>query len=108
MFLEHPLLRDEVEEVLAGVGPLHDDDEAVHPLEVIHQPHHAWAGAQQVKQTHLQGNFVISNLSEINIYYLLGNWRTVGLVYITILIFALIGNGKGKKSFENKLLCADK
>ena len=67
LFLEHPLLRNEVEEVLAGVGPLHDDDEAVHPLEVVHQPHHAWAAAQHVKQTHLQGNFVISNLSEINI-----------------------------------------
>ena len=86
MFLEHPLLRNEVEEVLAGVGPLHDDDEAVHPLEVVHQPHHARAAAQHVKQTHLQGNFVISNLSEINIYYLLGN---SGIGLITKVIFAL-------------------
>ena len=45
LLLEHPLLGDEVEEVLAGVGPLHDDDEAVYPLEVVHQPHHAGATA---------------------------------------------------------------
>ena len=62
LLLKHPLLGDEVEEVLAGVWPLHDDDEAVDPLEVVHQPHHSGAAAQQVKQTHLQGNFVISNL----------------------------------------------
>ena len=62
LLLKHPLLCDEVEEVLAGVWPLHDDDEAVHPLEVVHQPHHAGAAAQQVKQAHLQGDFVISNL----------------------------------------------
>ena len=36
LLLKHPLLGDEVEEVLAGVGPLHDDDEAVDSLEVIH------------------------------------------------------------------------
>ena len=45
LLLEHPLLCDKVEEVLAGVGPLHDDDEAVYPLEVVHQPHHAGAAA---------------------------------------------------------------
>ena len=62
LLLEHPLLGDEVEEVLAGVRSLHDDDEAVDSLEVVHQPHHAGAAAQHVKQAHLQGNFVISNL----------------------------------------------
>ena len=53
LLLEHPLLCDEVEEVLAGVWPLHDYDEAVDPLEVVNQPHHAGAAAQQVKQTNL-------------------------------------------------------
>ena len=62
LLLENSLLRDKVEEVFTRIGPLHDDDEAVNPLEIVHEPHHPWAGAQQVKQTHLQGNFVISNL----------------------------------------------
>ena len=62
LLLKHALLSDEVEEVLAGVRPLHHDDEAVDPLEVVHEPHHPRASAEQVQQTDLQWNLVIPDL----------------------------------------------
>ena len=45
LLLEHSLLCDKVEKVFARVGPLHDDDEAVDPLEIVYEPHHPWAAA---------------------------------------------------------------
>ena len=62
--LEDALLCDEVEEVLARFGPLHDDDEGVVALKVVDEPDHAGDVGDAVHEADLQGHLVQSNLQE--------------------------------------------
>ena len=60
--LQHTLLRDEVEEVLAGLGALHHDDEGVVALEVVDEPDDAGDAGHAVHETDLQGDAVHADL----------------------------------------------
>ena len=62
VFLEDALLGDEVEEVLAGLGPLHHDDEGVVALEVVDEPDDAGDAGHPVHQADLQGHAVQPDL----------------------------------------------
>ena len=64
VFLKDAFLCDEVEEILAGLGPLHDDDEGVMALKVVDKPDHAGDIGDAVHEAHLQGDLVQSNLQE--------------------------------------------
>ena len=45
---------DEIEEILAWLGPLHDDDEAVGPLEVVDEADDAADASEAGQQANLQ------------------------------------------------------
>ena len=62
VFLEDALLCDEVEEVLARLGPLHDDDEGVMALKVVDESDNARDVGDPVHEADLQGNLVQSDL----------------------------------------------
>lgn len=62
LFLQHSLLGDKVKQILAGLRPLHHDDEAVVPLEEVEQLNHAVHGADPVHEANLQRNPFQPNL----------------------------------------------
>ena len=62
VLLEHALLCDEVEEVLARLGPLHDNDEGVVALKVVDESDHPGHVGHAVHEADLQGHLVQSNL----------------------------------------------
>ena len=62
VLLEHALLGDEVEEVLARLRPLHDDDEGVVALKVVDESDHAGHVGHAVHEADLQGHLVQSDL----------------------------------------------
>ena len=64
LFLQHSLLCDEVEEILARVGSLHDDDETVGSFEVINEFDDSRTMLEYVEQTDLKRNTIITNLNE--------------------------------------------
>ena len=66
LLLEEALLGDEVEEVLAGLGPLHDDDVGVVALEAVDQLDHAGhpAAGDHVHEAHLQRDTLPAHLGE--------------------------------------------
>ena len=64
LLLEHPLLCDKVEEVLAGVGPLHDDDEAVVSLEEVNKFDDTFHVGNSLHQTNLKWNSVHTDLDK--------------------------------------------
>merc|ERR1719471_724390 len=49
--------------VFAGFRSLHDDDEAVHSLEVVDQLDNAGAASENMEETDLQWNSVLANMS---------------------------------------------
>ena len=66
LFLQHSLLCDEVEEILARLGSLHDDDEAVVSLEEVEQLDNAINTSNSLHQTNLQRNLLQTNLKDEN------------------------------------------
>ena len=64
VLLEDAFLCDEVEEVLARLGSLHDNDEGVMALEVVNKPDDAADPGHTVHEAHLQGHLVQPDLEE--------------------------------------------
>ena len=64
VLVQRSLLRDEVEEVLDGLRPLHDQDEGVWTLECIQQFDDAADGLRLAEQTHLHGDVVSVHLED--------------------------------------------
>ena len=46
----HALLRDVVEEVLAGLGPLHDDDEGVVAFKAVNELDDSWGAGDDIHE----------------------------------------------------------
>ena len=67
VLLKDALLCDEVEKVLAGLGPLHHDDEGVVALEVVDEADDAGDVGDAVHEAHLQGNLVQPDLQDEDI-----------------------------------------
>ncbi len=62
LLLKHALLRDVVKEVLAGLGPLHDNDEGVMTFKAVDQLDHSRSAGDNVHQAHFQGDPLTANL----------------------------------------------
>ena len=62
LLLQHSFLSDEVEQVLAGLGPLHHNNEGVVSFKVIDEADHARDSTHTVHQTNLQRHLIKPNL----------------------------------------------
>ena len=62
LLFKNSFLCDEVKEVLARLGPLHDNDEGVMALEVVDESDNAGDVGDPVHEADLQGNLVQSDL----------------------------------------------
>ena len=62
LFLENSLFCDKIKQILAGLGALHHDDEAVVPLEKVQELDHAVHGSNSLHEADLQRNPVQSDL----------------------------------------------
>ena len=64
MFLEHTLLCDEVEEILARLWSLHHYDERVVAFKVVEEADDARKSSEEVEKADFQGNSRGSNLKQ--------------------------------------------
>ena len=64
MFLEHTLLCDEVEEILARLRSLHHYDERVVAFKVVEEADYARKSSEEVEKADFQGNSRGSNLKQ--------------------------------------------
>ena len=82
LFLQYSLLCDEVEEILARVGSLHDDDETVGSFEVINEFDDSRTMLEYVEQTDLKRNTIITNLNENIFKTWFDGWQLRALLFV--------------------------